>query len=827
MPFNCAIRSYVTDKVRNIGCGVLFFYVILIGSVKGQTPDPAVQMPVLRISGIVWDSAGKVPLNHVSVLLGRTGTDSVVATAVTGKEGAFVLSGPRGASYELLISYLGYVPKVLRISQTASSPIRFDSVQLSSRSVSLQEVKVTAQKNPVQYEADRLIYTVANDPNNANLSTFELFRKVPMLTINGDDGIELNGSSSFLVLLNNRPSSLFVSNVEEALRSLPANSVKSIEVITSPPARYESEGIGGIINIVTYRRNVTGYSGSARAAYSAPGGPATSGSVQAKAGDLGFAGIWSLTNSRRPATTNSLDRLDKLFGTTLRQAGQNRGNYENLNLSGELSWQVDDRNLLNVHYNTTRSNTESLSDTRVDIQDMNGKALQSYRSLNTFNSASPGRDWGFDYQLGFKKNSQQLLTFSFRELENANSSQSQNRVPERINTYLTGGNSENSNRFTERTAQIDYVQPIKNHALEIGLKTILRSNNSSYFFERELAGTNLFTRDSSLTNQYDNRQTINAGYISFSLKWGPWLLRTGARVEQTKVAANFRTTGTLANQYYFNVVPNATFSRKFGASTNLSLSYNQRLQRPSLFFINPFVNNQNPYNIFYGNPALNPTVSQVVNLNFNTFTGKTNISLNLNHNFTHNAILQFTTIGADTVARTTFGNVGSESGSGLSLGVSSTFFGKLFVNVNNSINYRRFRSRIDQRQASSDGLTYSSLFGVGYTFTKALRANAAASYTSATMSFQSRSIGFFSHNFSLNYSFLKDRKADFAFSTVSPFIPSRQNRAVTEVSQFSMVSTNAIIMHRYTLAFTYRFGKLQGGLKRKKRGILNDDLMGQ
>ncbi|MGG7664235.1 TonB-dependent receptor domain-containing protein [Dyadobacter sp. BHUBP1] len=784
-------------------------------------------MPVLRISGIVWDSAGKVPMNNVSVLLGSIGTDSMVALALTDKQGAFVLSGPGGGPYELRISCLGYGSKVLRIPMTANSHIRFDSLQLSARPVSLHEVTVTTQKNPVQYEADRLIYTVANDPTNANLNTFELFRKIPMLTINGDDGIELNGSSSFLVLLNNRPSSLFVSNVEEALRSLPANSVKSIEVITSPPARYESEGIGGIINIVTYRRNVTGYSGSARAGYSAPGGPVTSGSVQAKAGGLGFAGIWSLANSRRPTTTNSLDRLDKLFGTILQQAGQNKGNYENLNLSGELSWQVDDRNLLNIHYNSTRSTSESLSDTRVNIRDMSGKALQSYRSLNTFNSVSPGHDWGFDYQLGFKKNSQQLLTFSFRELENENSSHSQNRIAERLNAYLRGGVSENSSRFTERTAQIDYVQPIKNHSLEIGLKTILRSNNSSYFFDHELAGTSLFTRDSSLTNQYDNRQTIHAGYVSVSLKWGPWLLRTGTRVEQTRVAANFRTTGTLANQYYFNVVPNAAFSRKFGTSTNLSLSYNQRLQRPSLFFINPFVNNQNPYNIFYGNPSLNPTVSHVVNLNFNTFTGKTNFSLNLNHNFTNNAILQFTTIGADTVARTTFGNVGSESGSGLSLGISSTFLGKLFINLNNSINYRRFRSRTDQRQTSSDGLTYSSLFSAGYTFTKSLRANAAASYTSASLSFQARSIGFFSHNLSLNYSFLKDKKGDFTFSAVSPFIPSRQNRTVTEVSQFSMVSTNAIIMHRYMLTFTYRFGKLQGGFKRKKRGILNDDLMGQ
>lgn len=822
-----AIPPYSIEKFRSIGCVVLFFYIIFIGSGRCQTPNLPASSPMVRISGVALDSALKIPLSNVTVLLAKTGTESNFDSSVTNKEGAFVLLAARGISYELQISCLGYLAKVLRIPPTASQEIRIDSVQMSSRLIALQEVTVTAQKGPVRYEADRLIYTVANDPENTGLNTFEILRKIPMLAINGEDGIELNGSTSFLVLLNNRPSSLFVSNVEDAFKSLPAGSVKSIEVITSPPARYESEGIGGIINIVTYRRNVTGYSGSARAAYSAPGGPSTSGSLQAKAGDLGFAGMWNLTDNSRPATTNSLDRLDKLFGTTLKQNGKNRGSYDNLNLSGELSWQFNERSLLNVHYNRSRYSSQSLSDMRVDILNGGGQALQSYRSLNTFNSVSPGHDWGFDYQLGFKKSSQQLLTFSFRELENENSSQSQNRVPERVNAHLTGGNAENTSRFTERTVQIDYVQPIKNHSFEIGLKTILRSNQSSYFFDREVLGTSLFKRDSSLTNQYDNQQTINAGYVSLSMKWGSWLLRTGARVEQTKVAANFRTTGTLASQYYLNIIPNATFSRRFGSSTNLSLSYNQRLQRPSLFFINPFVNNQNPYNIFYGNPALSPTVSHVVNLNFNTFTGKTNISLNLNHNFTNNAILQFTAIGADTVARTTFGNIGSESSSGFSVGISSTFFGKLFVNVNNSVNYRRFKSSIDQRLTSNNGLTYASLFSTGYTFSKALRANMAGSYTSASLSFQSRSIGFFSHNLSLNYSFLKDKKADFTLSAVSPFTPRRQSRTVTEVSQFSMVSTNLIIMHRYTLAFTYRFGKLQGGFKRKKRGIQNDDLMGQ
>jgi hypothetical protein len=131
---------------------------------------------------------------------------------------------------------------------------------------------------------------------------------------------------------------------------------------------------------------------------------------------------------------------------------------------------------------------------------------------------------------------------------------------------------------------------------------------------------------------------------------------------------------------------------------------------------------------------------------------------------------------------------------------------------------------MDKQLVTNDGFTYSESLNIGYTFPQNLRVNMSAMYTSATLSFQSRSIGYFSHNASLNYSFLKDRKASLSLSASSPFQPTRRNHTVTDLAQFYMVYNNLIIMHRYTLTVNYRFGKLQGGFKRNKRGITNDDL---
>jgi outer membrane receptor protein involved in Fe transport len=813
-----SIRLSLRYRLKYLGM-VLGLFALPPGAARAQEAGSV--PPTITLRSTVLDSLSQEPLFAATVALYTRPGELPLRTTVTGEDGSFVFTALPPQAYQLRITTVGYASKVLCLPATGAP----GTILLAPSAVSLSEVTVRGQKVLVQYEADKLVYNVSNDPESAALSTFEMLRKVPMLTIDADDNIELNGQASFQVLLNGRPSSLFVNSPEEALKSLPANSVKSIEVITNPPARYASEGIGGLINIITHKRTVTGYNGSVRTGFSAPGGPSTGGQLQAKAGKIGYSGLWGYSYNTRPATTNSMTRLDKRNGTTLSQNGESDGSSRSFNVGNELSWQLNDQHLINVHYNFRQFRSLSESSRRAVLHDALGEPIQSYLTLNTFDSRSPGGDWGLDYQLGFKKNSQQLLTFSYKELRNRNESENSNTIPEKINSILTSGYSENLNSFTERTAQLDYVLPFQKHTLEMGLKSITRDNYSNYFYEREDPATGQLVLDPRSSNQYDNRQAIYAGYVSASLKLSTWMLRAGARVEQTQVTANFRTTDTQARQSYFNLIPNLNLSRRFGTSTNLTASYSQRLQRPGLFYINPFINNQDPYNIYYGNPDLRATVSHVANVSFNTYKNKTNLYANLSHSFTNGAVLQYTTIGADTVARTTYGNIGAERNTGLSVGVGSTFFEKLTVNLNTNANYRRYTSRQERELVTNAGFTYGGTLTTGYAFSRYLRANATVTYTSSSFSFQSRSIGFFSHNASLNYSFLKDRKGSLSLTASNPFMPTRRNHTVTDLVQFYMVMDNVIIMHRYGLTFNYRFGKLQGGFKRNRRGISNDDLM--
>jgi outer membrane receptor protein involved in Fe transport len=762
-------------------------------------------------------------LPYVTVSLHKTNDNSVFKTVVTKEDGSFEMEFLSDQAFDLYVTNIGYAPIKKHLPASNKATVILNSVQLSPEFNTLKTVKVAARKSLVSYEADKLVYNVEDDPESNYLSSFEILRKMPVMFIDGEDNIELNGNSNFEVLINNRPSSFFVNNISDVFKNLPASSVKSIEIITNPPARYDAEGVGGIINIITYKKNLSGMMGTLRGGYSTPGGPTAGGSLTFKTGKIGFSGLGGYNQNTSPASTSSFNRVDKVNNTSMNQIGEGTSSSRSWNTGGEMNWEISDLNLLTLNYHTNHNDGNSTSAQRVALTDNTGQQIQSYRNESISNYSTPGYDFGMDYQRKFKKNDGQLLTASYKELRNSNTYTSESLITQKINALLPGGHSANDNSSIERTAQIDYVQPIKKHYLEIGVKTISRINNSSYVFERMDTTTGLYVADESLSNSYGNRQNIYAAYASLTLKAGKWMFRTGARAEETKATAQFHATGTAADQSYSNILPNLSISKRFGNTSNLSLSYSQRLQRPGLYYLNPYVNNRDPYNIYYGNPELQPTVTHVATLMFNTYRNGVSFNINLNHNYTGNSILRYTVIGTDTVARTTYGNIGNEQMDGLSLSTGFTLFKKISFNINTGGNYRKYTNTINSKLQTNEGFSYQLSGYAGFSFLKTWRTCFDASYASSNISFQSRSAGYFNHSISLNKGFLKNRKAELSISANNPFQPYRRNITDIEQEQFHITQQYQMLMRRFTFTFNYRFGKLNGGVRPKKT-IQNDDV---
>jgi outer membrane cobalamin receptor len=796
--------------------------VILKDTIKisADTTNPALPY---SIKGTVIDSATQEPLASVTIALHQANYKSPLKTAGTNEEGIFEIKSLPYRSYDIFISSIGYKTEKLYLPVSSTNTLHLNPITLSPLPNYLKEVKVLAKRNYLKYEADKIIYDVEKDPESAALNTFDLMRKLPMITIDGEDNIELNGNSGFQVLLNNRQSSLFVRNISDVFKSLPAKTIKSIEIITNPPAKYDAEGIAGIINIITYGKNLYGYNVSLRASYSHPGGPGTGGTITAKGGKVGFSGLWGYSNNASPFTNSSFYRQDKITKTVMQQNGQSRYISNNLYANGEINFQFNDQNLLAFHYNHNTNNGKSDFSQDVELVNNLGSVLQSYSNISKSNNNTLGRDFGVDFQRSFKKNTQQLLTFSVKQVSNINESISDNKLEPKTNTTLTGGHSNNESDFTERTAQVDYVQPIKKHVLEVGVKAIDRFSSSEYFFERLDAASGILILDPRLSSSYIQDQNIYIGYLSLSLKFGKWLFRTGSRYEQFHQENEFNATNTKSKQLYENFIPNISISGRLGKRTNISGSYTQRLQRPGLYYLNPFVDNRDPYNITFGNPDLQPTITHSGNLSVNTSFGTTSISTNLFHQFTNNSILRYTILGSDTVSKTTYGNIGEEMSTGASLGLNFLFFKKWNLNINSNANHRSYTSIINGELQQNEGLSYSVSGNTGYTV-KGWRLGVNGGYTSPLIIVQGRNAGYVNHSASLTKSFLKKKTASIALNVSNPLQGTRENFSETETSMLYQVRNSTVIMRRYTLNFNYRFGKLTGSINRKKRGIVNDDI---
>ncbi|MBD1398754.1 TonB-dependent receptor [Pontibacter sp. JH31] len=788
-----------------------------------QTSGPAHTLS-RTIKGTVADSASQATLGYVTVVVQEAGKNQAIKSTFTKENGSFELTGLPEKQYQLVLSYVGYKTKVLPLPSITSSTLDLGKLLLVSSANQLKEVQVVTEKLLVEQDIDKITYHVDADPESQTMTALDMLRKVPLLMVDAEDNITLNGNSNYRVLINGKTSSLFLRSPKDVFRSMPAGTIKNIEVITNPPSKYEAEGVGGIINIITHKKNIGGYNGSVNLQASTPKGSNIGGYLTVKAGKAGFSGYFGRGSYFSPANSSNLFREDRIFQTTLEQTGESTSRNTFQYASGEFSYELDTLNLFTANFSMNLNTGSNSLRQQVDLYHASGNLAQAYRRLNQGTFRWQGSDFGADYQRTFKRNKDQLFTLSYKLSSNGNGNGTDFTIQPLLNYDGQVSQTDNEGHSIEHTVQADYVQPIHKQTLELGVKTIMRLNSSDYFYKTQHTETGEFVLDPSLSNNFDYRQDIYAAYTSLSLKKGDWGLKTGLRLEETKIDANFRSATPIAIPDYLNLIPNVTLSRKLKGTSTMRLSYTQRIERPSLYFLNPYVNQTDPRNISYGNPKLTPATNNVFNLAYSTFMKGTSVNASIFHNYTNNSIQGYTTLGADTVARTTYGNIGRNQTYGFSLSGNTTLFKKLSINLSSSTNYVKLTSMINGLPQNNEGFTYSIYGYSSYRFEKGWRASGNLGYYSSRILLQGRSAGYVWNSISINKQFLKDNKASISFSVNSPFQKNR--RVLNEINdpRFTQNQESIYLMRRYSLGFNYRFGQLKGDIARKKRGIKNDDM---
>ncbi len=804
-----------------------------------------------QIQGILLDSITRQGEPYATIKVARKESpQKAVKMLVSDMNGKFKERVPGSGSFLLTITSVGRttITRPFTASQ-GEKLIDFGTMLVSDASNELGQIEVVAQKPLVKADVDKIEYNIQDDPDSQSNSLLEMLRKVPLVTVDGEDNIKVNGSSSFKVYVNGRPNNMMSNNPTEVLKSMPANSIKHIEVITNPGPKYDAEGVGGILNIVTVGSGMEGYTATFSGNVSNNGGGGSLFSTVQK-GKLTVSARYNYDYSKQPKShsggtrTTLPERLTEHSSDVLYE-NSNKGNHRFHAGSLEASYEIDTLRLVSMSFGLWGGGYRG---------DRDGHQLGSHPSLGElYEYATVGRtknswfsiDGGIDYQRLFHTQNR-MLTFSYKINTNPSTSDdytdyvNKTAVPEWEDFIhrLTNLHTDGKQHTTEHTFQVDYTTPIgKLHTIEGGVKYILRDNaadNDRYEQTSDSPEAD-YAFDEEYSSHYKHQNDILAAYLGYGLKWKKLSGRLGLRYEFTHQEVKYLLGKGEDFQKDFNdLVPSASIGYQLTDLSNLRLGYNMRIYRPGIWYLNPYLDDSNPSNLSQGNPNLNSEKSHNLNLSYSNFTQKFNLNVGIHYSFTNNSIEHVNTLMQDTeipglqnptgkeVLYSTYYNMGKNRTVGLNgyINWNATSNTRLYLNINGSYVYIKGAENL-----KNDGWTMFAFGGIQQTLPKDWRISLNLMGQTPWIMLQGKGSRFFDYSLSVNKSFLKKRLTLSAYAS-NFFKKYKRNSSHLEDVNFVQNSYNRYTRQRFGFSISYRIGELKASVKKATRSISNDDVKG-
>ncbi len=723
-------------------------------------------------------------------------------------------------------------------AQTKADSLRADSIY---KSMELQGVEVVKQKSLVKADIDKITYDIENDPDSKSNSVMEMLRKVPMVTVDGEDNIQVNGSSTFKVFVNGKPNNMMTNNPKEVLKSMPANSIKRIEVITNPGPKYDAEGVGGILNIVTHGRGMEGYTVTVSGNVSNQGGGGGAyGTV--KAGKLTVSANYNLNFDSNPRSYSGGSRktvgqiASSSSDLNYEGSSKNHGHFQYGSL--EASYEIDTLRLLTANIGLWGGGNTSDGDMVTEaLHPTSLSPLYRYQTASHTKSSWYSIDGGIDYQRSFSVKDR-LLTLSYKIDTNPQTSDAYTDYNDKqadtawddFIDRLRNQHNDGNQRTTEHTFQVDYTTPFaKLHTLEAGVKYIMRHNLS----EDDRYVMDVF--DEAHSSHYKHRNDILAAYLGYGIKVKKLSGRAGLRYEHTLQDVDYLLgRGEDFRKNFDDVVPSASLGWKLTQMSNLRLGYDMRIYRPGIWYLNPYLNDSNPTSISQGNSQLDSEKSHSFSLSYSKFTPKFNINASLRYGFNNNSIERVTRLMKDTdieglaqptgkeVLYTTYENIGHSQTANLNLYANWNASPMTRIYVNSRLTYTDMK---DGGELHNHGWSLFAFGGAQQTFAHDWRLTLNVFAMTPRVILQGRGSSYASYSLSLNKSFLKKR-LNVSLSATNFFKKYKRFESSMQDASFLQDTWSRNVQQRFSLSVSYRFGELRASVRKAERTIENTDVKG-
>ena len=784
-----------------------------------------------KVSGVVYDGTTNEPVPYATVVLRSPKDNSTVNGMITNEDGSFKLNDINVGTYKLEVSFVGYTKVTQTVELTPKSPdIDIERITIQPDSEQLDEVVVAGQRETIENKIDRIVYNAEQDVANAGGDASDVLRRTPLLSVDQDGNVSLRGSQNIQILINGKPSSMFGSSPGDALKMIPSDQIKSVEVITSPSAKYDGEGTAGIINIITKKKTPQGFAGNVDATVGTRINREVVG-INAGVGRFGFSmngssfQSWPQTaiNDFYQESTNAAgdttNVLRQFGGTESYRIGYfgNASAFYDFNAYHSLSTSVRLRGF--------NSSNEGVNNVQESI---NGTLVEDYQRFTDTESQNAGYEWSLDYVMKFPEQEGRELSLSYKIDGNINDTRFliQQDLNNTANAYENAQNDNDGNN-RENTIQVDYVHPMgEKFKVETGFKSILRDITSDFSYQFIPEGGTNYQVDPDRTDVFNYNQDVYAGYVSTQTNITKKLgVIAGVRYEFTDIAGSFDQEvernfdgDTLE---YDNWLPSIIVSQKFGKTSSLKLAYNRRISRPSLRNVNPYIQIGNVQNISFGNPSLAPEVSDNVELGYNTFFKGTALNISTFYNTTNNVIQSITNReNGQTV--TQFDNIGTQENLGANLFVSTTFFKIWTLRTGINANYVMAEGFINGRLRENNALLFSGNLNSNLKLPYDITVDAFGFARPRQQTLQGFNPGFSIFGIGAKKE-LWDGRGSIGISIIEPFQKRKPFESEVENENFYQRSVFEVPFRSFGINFSYKFGKLDYKARQRRSRINNND----
>lgn len=774
------------------------------------------------ITGKLLDSAQQKPVAYATVNILDT-TDNPVIAAFSDENGFFKIEVEKKGRYNAEISFVGFKTKLIPVLIEPGQDVSVGTILLTASSGVLDEVKVTARKKLIEQRPGMLVYNAENDLTNKGGTAADVLRKAPVLNVDAQGNVSMRGSSNLKILVNGKYSGQMARSPADALNMMPADIIKSVEVITTPSAKYDAEGAAGVINIITKKGNAD-----------------LSGALEVSVSNLeqmfnpriAFSkGKWSMSlhahvHRLRQKEASELNRktLDAAEASTLSQLMESDNAAPHGSGDLQITYSADSLSEWSLAVNTWVGRWPENNTRNTRVLGASGAVQEAFSQDINGKSRYLGSDISLGYNRKFSRPGQELSVLTqFTPASDKTDYDARQLNDHDLLLYRELNDSKTVNR--EWTVQVDYLQPLSKtgkYSLESGVKGVFRnvSNNYDVFASNTVPADELVLQPGR-TDIFKYKQDVLAAYSMMKINMkNNWYAEAGARVEYTVMEGRFRSNGNTFSSKFTNFVPTAMISKKMSDGQSVTLSYTKRLTRPYIWDLNPNVNASDPKNIRTGNPELEPEIAHQAELSYGITSGTAYfINTALFWKKTNGAIIEYTQIDANGISTTSNQNLAGNVQGGVNISSSVTISPVWSMNGNINVNYLDYSS--DALQIFNKGWASDFSLNSIFKLPRNYGIQMFGEYNTRSVTLQ----GYDSYRYYYSFAFKKSlpkSKINITLAAVNPFNKAIRQTVVMNTPEF----TSNAIMRYYNralkLTLNWEFGR-SFNQKETKR-ITNDDV---